>query len=64
MISEPKEHFIKQKLHRSCQEGGITEYIEDVFGCRNEERLTLFDSDAVDVRFAPEAYDNHEGVGM
>ena len=21
MISEPKEHFIKQKLHRSCQEG-------------------------------------------
>ena len=64
MISEPKEHFIKQKLHRSCQEGGITEYIEDVFGCRNEECFSLFDADAIDVRFAPEAYDNHERVGM
>ena len=64
MISEPKEYFIKQKLHRGCQEGGITEYIEDVFGCRNEERLALFDADAIDVRYSPEAYYYDEGVGM
>ena len=64
MISEPKEYFIKQKLHRSCQEGGITEYIEDVFGCGNEECFSLFDADAVDVRFSPEAYYYDEGVGM
>ena len=51
-------------LHGCGEECSVAEYIEDVFGCRNEERLALFDADAVDVRFAPEAYDNHERVGM
>ncbi len=64
MISEPKEHFIKQKLHRSCQEGSVAEDVENIFRCRNEEGLALFDSDAIDVRFSPEAYYYDEGVGM
>ena len=51
-------------LHGCGKEGSVTEYIEDVFGCRNEEGLALFDSDAIDVRFSPEAYYYDEGVGM
>ena len=39
-------------LHRSCQEGSVAEDVENIFGCRNEERFSLFDVDAVDVRFA------------
>ena len=42
----------KSLLHRSCQEGSVAEDVEDVFGCRNEERFSLYDVDAVDVRFA------------
>ena len=52
MISEPKEYFIKQKLHRGGEECSVAEDVEDVFGFRNEERFALFDVDAVDVRFA------------
>ena len=54
----------KSLLHRGGEECSVAEYIEDVFGCRNEERLALFDSDAIDVSFSPEAYYYDEGVGM
>ena len=54
----------KSGLHRCGEEGGITEDVEDILGCGNEECFSLFDADAVDVRLAPEAYDNHERVGM
>lgn len=64
MISEPKEYFIKQKLHRGGEECSVAEDVENIFRCRNEEGLALFDSDAIDVRFSQEAYYYDEGVGM
>ena len=50
------------ELHRGGEECSVAEDVEDIFGCRNEERLALFDSDAIDVRFSPEAYYYDEGV--
>ena len=64
MISEPKEYFIKQKLHRGGEEGGVAEDVEDIFGGGDEESLSLFDMNAVDMRFSPEADYYDESVGM
>ena len=50
------------ELHRGGEECSVAEDVEDIFGCRNEERLALFDSDAIDVRFSPEAYYYDEGA--
>ena len=46
-------------LHRCRQEGGVAEDVENIFGCRNEEGLALFDMNAVDMRFTPQT-DYHE----
>ena len=51
-------------LHGCGEECSVAEDVENIFRCRNEEGLALFDSDAIDVRFSPEAYYYDEGVGM
>ena len=55
---------MKKKLHSCSKEGGITEDVEHILGSGHEKCLSLFDTDAVDVGFSPEAYDDHEGIGM
>ena len=62
MISEPKEYFIKQKLHRGGEECSVTEDVEDIFGGGDEEGLSLFDMNAVDMRFPPETNDHYKGI--
>ena len=52
------------RLHSSRKKSGITEDVEDIFGGGNEECFSLFDADAVDIRFSPEADDDYERVGM
>ena len=50
--------------HSSRKEGGITEDVKYIFGSGYEECFSLFDANAVDVRFSPKTYDHYEGVGM
>ena len=57
-------YYETYRLHSSGEEGGISEDVEYILGCGNEECFSLFDADAVDVGFAPEAHNDHEGVGM
>ena len=55
---------IMKKLQRSCKESCVAEDVKHIFGRRDKECFSLFDTDAVDVRFSPQAYDDDEGICM
>ena len=52
------------ELHGSRKEGGIAEDIKDILGGRDKECFALLDMNAVDMRFAPEADNDHKSISV